>query len=102
MLGKEHSGRVRGLGFGPSPSQVFGTTSQFNGISLSSNNINSSNVECQQKVQILEERLETSNQRVQSLEMQVQNFQGAMAYIFTNFVGNVPPEFAVMLNAMVC
>ena len=40
VLEREHSSRVRGLGFSPSPNQVFDTTSQFNRMSLSSNNTN--------------------------------------------------------------
>ena len=69
MLGKEYSDRVRGLGFGLNPNQVFGTTSQFNGISLSSNNTSPFVVACQQEVQKLLEELQTSKQKVQSLEM---------------------------------
>ncbi|XP_059309635.1 uncharacterized protein LOC132060676 [Lycium ferocissimum] len=34
VLGKEHVGRVRGVGYGPTPTQVFGKkTYQFNGVS---------------------------------------------------------------------
>jgi len=92
VLGKEHSGRVQGLGFGPSPNQVFGTTTQFSGTPSSSNNTSTPVI---QYVKKLEEKLETSQQEIRSLK-------SAMAYIFTNIVGNVPLEFAAMLNTMVC
>ncbi|XP_019176889.1 PREDICTED: uncharacterized protein LOC109172196 [Ipomoea nil] len=36
-FGKEHNGRVRGLGFGPCPSKVFNNTSRMNGMPWSSN-----------------------------------------------------------------
>ena len=38
VFGKKHLGRVRGVGFGPSPSLLFGLpTQQLGGISLESN-----------------------------------------------------------------
>ncbi|XP_038699673.1 uncharacterized protein LOC119996968 [Tripterygium wilfordii] len=40
LFGKEHAGRVRGIGTGPPPTQVFGTSSRrrFNGMSFTSSN----------------------------------------------------------------
>ena len=68
------------------------TTTQFNGTPSSSNNTSTPVV---QYVKKLEKKLETSQQEVRSLK-------SAMAYIFINIVGNIPPEFAAMLNIMVC
>ena len=58
VCGKEHSGHVRGLGFGPSPSNVFGRSSQhFN--AMASTCTNSSEPQVQQKVQNLELELKS-------------------------------------------
>ena len=58
VCGKEHSGHVRGLGFGPSPSNVFGRSSAFFA-AMTSTNTNFIEPQVQQKFQSLESELKS-------------------------------------------
>jgi len=85
VLGPEHSGRVRGLGFGPTPSHVFGlsTTS-----STSRNSTNDSN-----KITQLESQLKAETELRKKM-------QSCVKYMFKNMFGNTapPPEFASIMD----
>ncbi|KAF7824032.1 hypothetical protein G2W53_022176 [Senna tora] len=69
VLGKEKPGRVRGLGFGPSPTQVFGvTTNRVGSIPL---DCNANNVVLQEEVCRLKLELQAANQRSNDLEKEM-------------------------------
>ncbi|KAF7802497.1 hypothetical protein G2W53_041608 [Senna tora] len=66
VLGKEHPGRVRGLGFGPTPTQVFGlSTTRLGRIPLNYSNGDTTNA-LQQEIVLLQSELESSNARFES------------------------------------
>ena len=79
VFGKEHPGRVRGMGLGVCPSQVFGSTGR---TSMSSTTGAPSNAAWQELVS----ELKASNARIQALEEQ-------MSYLMQNFAGQLPPGF---------
>ncbi|XP_019150165.1 PREDICTED: uncharacterized protein LOC109146971 [Ipomoea nil] len=89
-LGKEHNGRVRGLGFGPCPSKVFNNTLRMND---------------KDYVSTLEKELAATKAQlqVQSDKLQVQSdmqkaMGGALVAILERTFGKVPEEFATFLN----
>ncbi|KAF7831551.1 hypothetical protein G2W53_013884 [Senna tora] len=86
VLGPEPTGRVRGLGFGPTPSQVFKNS----GIQISRN---ARGGVSKDRLAQLESQLQSETERRKTLE----NF---MQYIFKGVYGNtpIPPEFAQILN----
>lgn len=93
-MGKEYPGRVRGLGLGPTPTQVFGVNAKRVGrVPLnSSNDISVSTL--QQEVATLQSELQSSNDLQREM-------RGALSFLFQNFMGNVPAEFAHLLNPQV-
>jgi len=95
VLGKEQPRRVRGLGFGPCPSQIFGcTTNRLGKVSLNST-LDPTVTSLQQEVTKLQSELQSSNDIQKEM-------RGALAYIFQNYLGNVPPEFSHLINPQVC
>lgn len=78
VFGKEHPGRVRGVGFGPVPSEWCHRPG--NGNSSNSGNTTSSNVDR------LKSELQDSNARVKVLEDQ-------MAFIMQHLGGQMPTGF---------
>ncbi|KAF7820766.1 hypothetical protein G2W53_026221 [Senna tora] len=111
VLGKEQPGRVRGLGFDPSPTQVFGvTTDRIGSIPLDCSNGN--NVVLQEEVSRLKLELQAANQHSNDLEKEIKcvtqrsedrdkRVKGALNYIFKNLPGGVPSEFVDLLNSQV-
>ncbi|KAF7820768.1 uncharacterized protein G2W53_026223 [Senna tora] len=109
VLGKEQPGRVRGLGFDPSPTQVFGvTTNRIGSIPLDCSNGN--NVVLQEEVSRLKLKLQAANQDSNDLEKEIKyvtqrsedrdkRVMGALNYIFKNLPGGVPSEFVDLLNS---
>lgn len=89
VCGKEHSGRVRGLGFGPSPSNVFGRSSSFFA-AMTSTSTNSIEPQMQQKVQSLELQLKSQLEWRSAIE-------GALAALCQRMLGNVPDEIANLI-----
>ncbi|XP_019156942.1 PREDICTED: uncharacterized protein LOC109153536 [Ipomoea nil] len=93
-FGKEHNGRVRGLGFGPCPSKVFNNTSRMN-----------EDNQMKEYVSTLEKELAATKAQlqVQSDKLQVQSdvqkaMGGALVAILERTFGKVPEEFAIFLN----
>ncbi|XP_060211284.1 uncharacterized protein LOC132638411 isoform X1 [Lycium barbarum] len=69
VLGKEHAGRVRGVGYGPTPTQVFGQTSyQFNGVYSTQANRDHEMEELKLKMQELQSVVESERSRRRALE----------------------------------
>ncbi|KAF7820746.1 uncharacterized protein G2W53_026201 [Senna tora] len=109
VLGKEQPGRVRGLGFDPSPTQVFGvTTNRIGSIPLDCSN--GINVVLQEEVSRLKLELQAANQDSNDLEKEIKyvtrrsedkdkRVMGALNYIFKNLPGGVPSEFVDLLNS---
>ena len=90
VCGKEHSGRVRGLGFGPSPSNVFGRSSTFFA-AMTSTSTSSIKPQVQQKFQSLESQLQSQLEWRAAME-------GALASIFQKMIGTVPDEIANLMS----
>ncbi|XP_060186727.1 uncharacterized protein LOC132616141 isoform X3 [Lycium barbarum] len=69
VLGKEHAGRVRGVGYGPTPTQVFGQTAyQFKGVSSTQANRDHEMEEMKLKMQELQSVVESERSRRRALE----------------------------------
>ncbi|XP_074577876.1 uncharacterized protein LOC141834431 [Curcuma longa] len=97
-IGKEHPGRVRGVGSGPCPTQVFGQTSCSNapvdfGLQTYMTEMKSELEASRVKVQNLESIIETERSRRQA-------FEGAVKYILQMQGSNLPPELATLISAM--
>ncbi|KAF7826633.1 mucin-1-like isoform X2 [Senna tora] len=115
VLGKEHPGRVRGLGFGPTPTQVFGlSTTRLGRIPLNYSNGDTTNALQQEIVRLQSElessnarfessnaRLEASNARLEASNAQLKLEMRGVFNILKNIMGNVPSEFAHMINSEV-
>ena len=105
-LGKEHSGRVRGVGSGPCPTQVFGQTAhQLGGLSV---NAPVDHI-IQTEMNDMKSQLEAERLKVQNLELVVeaerlrrQAFEDAVKYILQMQGDNLPPHLAAMINVVVC
>ncbi|MED6155918.1 hypothetical protein PIB30_009981 [Stylosanthes scabra] len=86
VLGKEHSGRVRGLGSGPSPTQLFGQTSQPSNHGLQIH-------EYQKQIAAIEARTTEAEKKSQTMEHLIRflvQWQG----------GDLPPEIAAEMYAL--
>lgn len=97
VFGKEHSGRVRGMGFGVCPSQLFEPTYRYG----SSSNTSSFGAATSSEYDKLRSDLEASNARVQALELEVAKvraLEAQMTYIMQNFGGQMPPRFNQVRN----
>ncbi|XP_074577486.1 enolase-like [Curcuma longa] len=97
-IGKEHPGRVRGVGSGPCPTQVFGQTSCSNapvdfGLQTYMTEMKSELEASRVKVQNLESIIETERSRRQA-------FEGAVKYILQMQGSNLPPELATLISSM--
>ncbi|KAF7832807.1 hypothetical protein G2W53_015140 [Senna tora] len=108
VLGKEHPGRVRGLGFGPTPTQVFGlSTTRLGRIPLNYSNGDTTNALQQEIVRLQSElessnaRFESSNARLEASNAQLKLEMRGVFNILKNIMGNVPSEFAHMINSEV-
>nr|GLL44794.1 uncharacterized protein LOC109162939 [Ipomoea trifida] len=86
-FGKEHPGRVRGLGFGPCPSKVFNNTS-------SSSNDN----QMKEYVANLEKELAATKAQLQVQNDMQKAMGGALVAILEKTFGKVPEQFATLLN----
>ena len=74
VFGTEHSGRVRGVGFGPSPSLVFGLPSQQpGGVSFESSRGCLTQSKMDEKVQNLESNLNSERQKRHLMEVELQS-----------------------------
>ncbi|KAF7832397.1 hypothetical protein G2W53_014730 [Senna tora] len=92
VLGKESLGRVRGLGFGPSPTQVFGhATTRLGRIPLNGSSDHAGDVALQE-IARLKLQLEANKSQTKSF----------MTFVLRNLVlESVPPEFADLINPQV-
>nr|GMD41923.1 uncharacterized protein LOC109154559 [Ipomoea batatas] len=86
-FGKEHPGRVRGLGFGPCPSKVFNNTS-------SSSNDN----QMKEYVANLEKELAATKAQLQVQNDMQKAMGGALVAILKKTFGKVPKQFVTLLN----
>ncbi|XP_027343285.1 uncharacterized protein LOC113855855 [Abrus precatorius] len=85
---KEHCGRVRGLGLGPCPSQVFGYPARsYSGMSSSL----SSYRELQNQVTVLKSQMDEQNKK----------FDVMMNFFIQNFQGQLPPDLAMFQSSPV-
>ncbi|MED6122212.1 hypothetical protein PIB30_117303 [Stylosanthes scabra] len=104
VLGKEHCGRVRGIGSGPCPTQLFGQTAyQSGGMSLNS----SVKQGIQLEMNEMKSQLEAWRLRVQNLETEVkqeklrrQALEKAVKFLMELQGSNLPPEIATVLKAL--
>ncbi|KAF7835390.1 hypothetical protein G2W53_010249 [Senna tora] len=108
VLGKELPERVRGLGFGPTPTQVLGlSTSRLGRIPLNYSNGDTTNALQQEIVRLQSElessnaRLEASNARLEASNAQLKLEMRGVFNILKNIIGNVPSEFAHLINSEV-
>ncbi|RYR39695.1 hypothetical protein Ahy_A09g045277 isoform D [Arachis hypogaea] len=100
-LGKEHLGRVRGVGSGPCPTQLFGqSTHQLGGMSSSVNH------DIQVEMNEIKSQLEASKLQVQNLETEMkqeklrrQALEKAVKFLIELQGSNLPPEIAAVMNA---
>ncbi|KAK6151109.1 hypothetical protein DH2020_016041 [Rehmannia glutinosa] len=88
IIGKEHPGRVRALGFCPCPSTAFEST--YNATQRPSN-------DSQMKAYVasLEKELATTKSQLEDMK---KTFGGALVTVFQNAFGKVPDQFATWLN----
>ncbi|KAJ1382950.1 hypothetical protein SESBI_43765 [Sesbania bispinosa] len=95
VFGKEHPGRVRGMGFGVCPSQVLGNST-----------MSSSSGDSSSEVAKLKTELEASNARVEALEQEVakvrtleqevakvQSLEDRISFLMQNYGGQLPARF---------
>ncbi|XP_057732458.1 uncharacterized protein LOC130947772 isoform X1 [Arachis stenosperma] len=100
-LGKEHLGRVRGVGSGPCPTQLFGqSTHQLGRMSSSVNH------DIQVEMNVIKSQLEASRLQVQNLETEMkqeklrrQALEKAVKFLIELQGSNLPPEIASVMNA---
>ncbi|KAM7251726.1 hypothetical protein ACFE04_023609 [Oxalis oulophora] len=86
VFGREHNGRVRGMGFGPVPTQVFGQNS-YMGSSSST----------QTKITRLESELEVERQKVQTLQAS----QKIMGNFFVSLLRSHEKEVPLELTSLI-
>ena len=109
VFGKEHSGRVRGIGFGPTPSSVFGLPTPQLGVSLESSRGGLSQSQMGQRVQHLESDLQSERLKRHLVETELQNelqkerdkrmaMEGAIAAAFEQYFGKVPEAIANLMS----
>ena len=98
-IGKEHPGRVRGVGFGPCPTQVYGHTEHLNP---------PVNQAFQTDMNEMKSELEASRLRVRNLESIIevertrrQAIEGAVKYMLQMQGSNLPPELNAFFNSPV-
>lgn len=105
VLGKEHPGRVRCMGLGPTPTQVFGHATHLR-------SRNSFTQIQDNKMDEIKSELEAEKSKVRELESVVdaeklkrrklESVVGFISKCFINQGGDMPPELAAIVNAMVC
>ncbi|KAJ1412231.1 putative transposase, Ptta/En/Spm, plant [Sesbania bispinosa] len=91
VFGKDHPGRVRGMGFGVCPSQVLGPAYRFGNSTMSSSSGDSSS-----ELAKLKTELEASNTRVETLEQEVvkvRSLEDQISFLMQNFGGQLPARF---------
>ena len=102
VFGKEHSGRVRGVGFGPSPSSVFGLPTQQLRGGLSQSQMG-------ERVRHLESDLELECSKCRLVETELQHelqkerekrmaMEGAIAAAFEQYFGKIPEGIANLMS----
>ncbi|XP_019157882.1 PREDICTED: uncharacterized protein LOC109154559 [Ipomoea nil] len=91
-FGEEHPGRVRGLGFGPCPSNLFNNTSRMNEMHWSSNDN-----QMKEYVSNLKELAAIKAQLQAQNDMQKLMIRALVAILEKTF-GKVPEQFVTLLN----
>lgn len=86
---------MRGLGFGPTPTQMFGhNTNTFGRVPFSSTPNSSLINSMQKKIDTLESALQASTERQKTTN-------DALIYLLQKMAGGIPPEFAHLMNSQV-
>ncbi|PIN25556.1 hypothetical protein CDL12_01700 [Handroanthus impetiginosus] len=83
VFGKEHPRRVRTVGQGVCPSQMFGSTSHAGGSS-------SSNYICKTE---FDANMETMTKRMEENDAEIKSLKSALAYMMQHMGGSLPPGF---------
>ena len=106
----EYSGRVRGVGFGPSPSSMFGLpTQQMQGVSLESNKGGLSQSQMGERIQHLESDLQSERLKHRLVEIELENeldkecekrmaMEGVIVTAFEQYFGKVPEGIANLIS----
>ncbi|RYR17403.1 hypothetical protein Ahy_B03g062160 isoform A [Arachis hypogaea] len=100
IFGKENPGRVRGMGFGPTPSQLFGPNSHapVNGVQLE---------ETQRRLLELQAELEGEKLKRKAMEdeaaaekKKMNAMESALVYLFQRQGVELPPDIAAGMSFM--
>ncbi|MED6120349.1 hypothetical protein PIB30_020029 [Stylosanthes scabra] len=98
VLGKEHQGRVRGMGFRPTPNQLFGRNSQLTGEGAQAQ-------ETQRALEDLRAELAAEKLKRQAVESEVaskkvkrQAMENALRYLIQKQGGNLPADIIAGIN----
>ena len=83
VFGKEHPGRVRTVGQGVCPSQMFGSTSRAGG-SSSSNYILKAEFDA---------NMETMTKKMEENDTEIKSLKSALTYMMQHMGGSLPPGF---------
>ena len=102
-MGREHSGRVRGLGIGPTPTQVFRSVSSTGGVTNNINgNVSGEVAELKTELQAKEERIKALEKSLQTQEDNFERMKAFAVFMYNDiYDGAPPPELASLLNSMV-
>ncbi|MED6189700.1 hypothetical protein PIB30_098586 [Stylosanthes scabra] len=114
VLGKEHPGRVRGMGFGPIPSKLFGRNSQQTGEGAQTQEtqmvLEELRVELTSeklKRQAVESEVESEKVKRQAVESEValekvkrQAMENALRYLIQKQGGNLPADIIAGMNSL--
>ena len=100
VFGKEKPGRVRGVGFGPTPSQLFGPNSHGSGNEVQLE-------ESQRKLLELQAELEDEKLKRKAMEdeaaaekKKMKVMESALIYLFQCQGEELPPDIAARMNSL--
>ncbi|RYQ89983.1 hypothetical protein Ahy_B09g096337 isoform G [Arachis hypogaea] len=99
-LGKEHPGRVRGMGHGPTPSQIFSSSSQ--------PPVDRAQVEetqrmlCELQAEVTTEKLKTKaiEDELAAEKTKRQEIESVLSYLVQQQCGELPPDIAARMNSL--
>ncbi|RYR73740.1 hypothetical protein Ahy_A02g008229 [Arachis hypogaea] len=107
LLGKEHPGRVRGLGFGPCPSQCFRNIPQQSdyGVQIKEYKMEIVKLKTEAtelKAAAAEKREKRQRMKAEAAEekAKMQTMENLLRYLIQQQGGNLPPEIAADLDSL--
>ncbi|XP_020972776.1 uncharacterized protein LOC110269338 [Arachis ipaensis] len=102
VLEKEHPGRVRGLGFGPCPSQCFRNIPQQSDYCVQIEEYQMEIVKLKAEVAVAEEKAKRQRMEAKAAEekAKMQTIRNLLRYIIQQQGGNLPPEIAADLDSL--